>query len=138
MALTIAQPSGGVFSSLDAGALSSGAQNQIIADSGALAAGNNEPWAYRCVVVSFQAGTVDTNLANLLLNVGGTAASNIVSGGITIGKLQSGAVASRQEFRVSVQSGQHVYVVVGNTTPGASSTYCASLSVTRLLSKYDF
>lgn len=136
MALSIAQPSGGVTSALDAGAVTTGAVNQLICDSGPLAAGNGEPWSYKISAVTFQGGTVDTNQANMLVNIGGTNTGGIISGGLTIGKLLSVAALSFQFFRVSVTSGQHVYIVIGNTTPGVASVYNASFTVTRLQLKY--
>lgn len=137
MPLTIAQPPGGVTSSLDAGAVTSGTANQVVCDSGPLGAGNNETVSYIITTNSFQTGTADTNQANLLLNIGGTNTAGIISGGLTIGKLQSGTVFSQQRFRVSVANGQHVYICIGNTTPGASSVYNASMSVTRAWQKYS-
>lgn len=136
MALTIAQPSGGVLSSLDAGSVTSGAQNQVICDSGPLAAGNGEPWAYKVVVTTLQSGTVDSNLTNMLVNIGGTNTAGIISAGVTIGKLNTLAVYVQQMLRVLISSQQHVYVVIGNVTPGAGSIYNASMSVTRLYNKY--
>lgn len=139
MALTISQPAGGIMSSLDAGSVTSGSANQVICDSGALAAGNGEPWTYLVLVNTFQSGTVDANTFNIYVNVGGTNTAGIISGGNTIGRLLStaGPSPSQQKFRVSVTSGQHVYVCVGNTAPGAGSIYNASMSVTRAYIKYS-
>lgn len=131
MALTIARSTGGIASPLDAGAVTSGAANQVICDSGAVANGNAQPNACIIDVSTLQAGTVDTNRANIYINVGGTNAAGIISGGVTYGPLLSTANTTRQRFRLPVADGQHVYVVVGNTTPGVGSVYCATLSVTR-------
>lgn len=136
MALSIVQPQGGVTSSLDAGSVTSGAANQMIADSGPLAAGDGEPWTYMIEVTTFQSGTVDANGANIYVNIGGTNGGGIISAGLTIGKLQSAATFSPQKFRVNVQSLQHVYIVIGNTVPGAGSIYNAAMSVTRAYNKY--
>lgn len=136
MALSIIQPSGGVTSSLDAGSVASGAANQVLCDSGPLAAGNAEPLPYLISVVTFQSGTVDTNLANILCNIGGTNTAGIISVGTTIGKLSSVSTLMPQRFRVNISAGQHVYICIGNATPGASSVYNASMTVTRLISAY--
>ena len=136
MPLTIAQSTGGVTSSLDAGAITSGAANQVVTDSGALGAGNLEGISYKVTSNSYQTGTQDNNNANLLVNIGGTNTAGIISAGVTIGKLQSGPVFSSQVFRVNVANGQHVYICIGNTSPGASSVYNASMSITRLPDKY--
>jgi hypothetical protein len=136
MPLTIAQPSDGVTSSLDAGSVTSGAANQVVCDSGALGAGNNEPVTFVVQVTTFQTGTVDANGNNMLVNVGGTNTGGIISGGVTIGRLQSSSKQQIAKFVVSVQNGQHVYVCVGNTTPGASSVYNAQMSVTRSATRY--
>lgn len=137
MPLTIAQPGGGVTSSLDAGSVTAGLLNTMITDSGPLAAGNTEPVTYIFEASTFQTGTVDTNGANMLLNIGGTNTAGVISAGLTIGKLQSAAVLSLSRFRVSVTSGQHVYITVGNTNAGAGAVYNAAMSVTRAFNRYS-
>lgn len=137
MPLTISQNLGGVGSSLDAGALTGGAINQVVCDSGALPANNLESQAYKITVNSYQSGTPDGNNANLLVNIGGTNTAGIISGGLTIGKLQSGPVFSSQSIRVVISPGQHMYICVGNTVPGGTTTLNASISVTRLPDKYS-
>ena len=137
MPLTITQNSGGVGSSLDAGSVIAGAINQIIADSGALNAGNSEAVSYKINLNSYQSGAPDGQNANILVNIGGTNTAGIVSGGQTIGKIQSGPVFSQQTIRVSITQGQHVYVCVGNTAGGAGAVYNVSLSVTRMPDKYQ-
>lgn len=136
MALTIAQSTGGVNSSIDSGAVTSPAISQVIADSGALSAGNNEPISYVVDVTTFVTGTAEPNLANMLINVGGTNAAGIISGGITLGKLHSSSQFVQKRMRVNIQNGQHVYIVAGNATPTSGSIYNASLSVSRNYSKY--
>lgn len=137
MPLVTSQPTGGITSSLDAGAVTAPLINQMIADSGPLGAGNNQPASYIVTTNTFQTGTVDANGANLLLNIGGTNTAGIISGGLTIGKLQSGSVFSQQRFRVSVQNGQHVYICVGSTNAGASAVYNASMSLSKAANSYS-
>lgn len=137
MPLAISQNSGGVGSSLDAGSVTSGAINQVVCDSGALNAGNQEAVSYKINVNSYQSGTVDGQNSNLLVNIGGTNTAGIVTLGQTIGKLQSGPVFSQQTIRISITQGQHIYVCIGNSAPGVASTYNASISITRMPDKYQ-
>lgn len=137
MPLSIVQPSGGVYSSLDAGGTSAApAANTLICDSGALAGAAGQATAYKIVVVTYQVGTPDTNQANILVNIGGTNTAGIISGGLTIGKLQSNPIQSQQIFRAIVSSGQHIYICTGNAVGGAGAIYTAAMSVTRLPSLY--
>lgn len=136
MPLTVAQSPGGVNSSIDSGAVTTPAVNQVIADSGALGASNNETVSYVVDVTTFVTGTAETNLTNMLVNVGGTNTAGIISGGITLGKLHSSSQFVQKRMRVNVKNGDHVYIVAGNATPTTGSIYNASLSVSRNYSKY--
>lgn len=134
MPLTITQPPGGIFSSLDAGSTAAApAVNTVICDSGVLSG----PHSYKVVVVTYQVGTVDANQANVFINVGGINTAGIISAGTTIGRLQSTGVQSQQVFRVMVLSGQRVYVCTGNSAGGAGSIYTASMTLTQLPALYS-
>jgi hypothetical protein len=138
MALTIANAPAGVTSNITAGAVTSGAPHQLICDSGALAAGDGEPATWLVIVNTLQGGTVDVNLTNILINIGGTNTGGIISGGTTIGPLMSttGPSPTQQMFRLSVGNGQHVYLVIGNAAPGGGSIYVASMSLTRSVNRF--
>lgn len=136
MALSIVQSPGGVTSAVDSGAVTSPAVNQLIADSGPLSAGNSQPLAYIVDVTTFVTGTAETALTNMLINVGGTNAAGIISGGRTLGKLHSSSQFVQKRVRVNVQTGEHIYIVAGNTTPTTGSIYNASLTASRNYSAY--
>lgn len=136
MALVVAQSPGGVNSAVDSGAVTSPPVNQIIADSGALAAGNNETQTYIVDVTTFVTGTAEAALTNMLINVGGANGGGVVTGGITLGKLHSSTQFVQKRIRVNVSNGQHIYIVAGNTTPTTGSIYNASLTAARCYNKY--
>lgn len=137
MAVTIAQVGAGLTSAVDSGAVTTPAVNQVIADSGALSCANNEPGSFIVDVTTFCTGTAETNLTNMLINIGGTNAAGIISGGRTIGKLHSSAQFVQKRIRVSVQNGEHVYIIAGNTTPTTGAIYNASMTVNRNFQKYS-
>jgi hypothetical protein len=137
MALSVSQVGGGLTSAVDSGAVTTPAVNQVIADSGALSCANSEPGSFIVDVTTFVTGTAETNLTNMLINIGGTNAAGIISGGRTLGKLHSSSQFVQKRIRISVQNGEHVYIVAGNTTPTTGSIYNASLTVSRNYQKYS-
>lgn len=137
MALTIANPPGGVNSILMAGATAAApAANTVIVDGGVLGAGNQTPSTWLFSVLTGQTGTPDGNTANILFNFGGTNTGGVISGGTTYGPLTSFSAANGgtpQSFRFSVPAGGvHIYFCTGNSAGGAGAIYSVGVSITRL------
>lgn len=137
MPVTVSQVGVGLTSAVDSGAVTTPAVNQVIADSGALSCANNEPGSFIVDVTTFVTGTAETALTNMLINIGGTNGAGIITGGRTIGKLHSSSQFVQKRIRVSVQNGEHVYIIAGNTTPTTGSIYNASMTVNRNFQKYS-
>lgn len=140
MSLTVVPVTGGATSTIVAGSVTAPPINRVLCDSGALPATPGGSTPYMVSVISGQLGTPDANFGNIFVNVGGTVAANIVSGGITIGAVTSfpatASGGSPQRFRVNLTAGQHVLVCVGNTAGGASAVYAAGMTITRLSDAY--
>jgi len=133
MALTVTQSPGGVTSALDSGSVTSPAANQVLCDSGPLGAVGGPAATYVLQIGTILSGTADAagGGANIFVNVGGTNAAGIISGGQTIGDLLSLPTFCLQRMRVNVPGGSHIYICVGNTVPTAGAVYSATLAASR-------